>query len=74
MFPGYYTDPCDPILAATTLGASGIPSPLSKGSVRNLLPMVALATQYGQCTASQVVLTPSVQRSRLVLSSMFSLV
>ena len=74
MFPGYYTDPCDSTLAAITLGASGVPSPLSKGRVQNLLSMVTLATQYSQCTASQLVLTSSIQRSRLVLNSMFSLV
>ena len=33
--------------------------------------MVTLATQHSQHTASQVVLTSSIQRSRLVLSSMF---
>ena len=74
MFPGYDTHPCDSTLAAITLGASGAPSPLSKGSVQDLLPMVTLATQHSQCTASQVVLTSSSQRSGPVLSSMFSLV
>ena len=70
-FLSIYTDPCDSTLAAITLGASGVPSPLSKGRVQNLLSMVTLATQHSQHTASQVVLTSSIQRSRLVLSSMF---